>query len=188
MRLKRVAKFSASVTKGLLLTQQATLSQIVCGLLFCRSLLLAEIARGFETNLAFPHNLKRIARFVSNLELTRFCGQVTINQKGVHNAKITSTLSRRVPSKMVALVLAGRSPQQLAKEFEPTAQAISNWVKQADLDQGHRDDGLTSTEGDELQPLRLENRSLKEERDILKKAAAWFARETNSIPGDSSSL
>ena len=89
--------------------------------------------------------------------------------------------------RIVALVRAGRSPQQLAKEFEPTAQAISNWVKQADLDQGSRDDGLTSTEREELQRLRRENRRLKEEREILKKAAAWFARETNSIPSDSSS-
>ena len=89
--------------------------------------------------------------------------------------------------KMVELVRAGRSPQQLAKEFEPSAQAIRNWVKQADLDQGRREDGLTSTDKDELQRLRRENRRLKEERDILKKAAAWFARETNSIPGESSS-
>lgn len=69
MRLKRIAKFSASVTKGLLPTQQATLSQMVCGLLFCRSLILAEIARGFETQVAFSHNLKRVARFVSNPRL-----------------------------------------------------------------------------------------------------------------------
>lgn len=89
--------------------------------------------------------------------------------------------------RMVELVRAGRSPQQLAKEFEPSAQAISNWVKQTDLDEGRRDDGLTSTERDELQRLRRENRRLKEEREILKKAAAWFARETNSIPDSSSS-
>jgi transposase len=89
--------------------------------------------------------------------------------------------------RMVELVRAGRSPQQLAKEFEPTAQAISNWVKQADLDHGRRDDDLTSTEREELQRRRRENRRLKEEREILKKAAAWFARETNSIPGESSS-
>lgn len=89
--------------------------------------------------------------------------------------------------RMVELVRAGRSPQQLAKEFEPSAQAISNWVKQAGLDQGLRDDGLTTTERDELQRLRRENRRLKQEREILKKAAAWFARETNSVPGSSSS-
>jgi transposase len=89
--------------------------------------------------------------------------------------------------KMVELVRAGRSPQQLAKEFEPSAQAIRNWVKQADLDEGRRDDGLTSSDKDELQRLRRENRRLKEEREILKKAAAWFARESNSIPDSSSS-
>lgn len=88
--------------------------------------------------------------------------------------------------RMVELVRAGRSPQQLAQEFEPSAQAIRNWVKQADLDAGYRDDGLTSDERDELQRLRRENRRLKEERDILKKAAAWFARETHSLPGESS--
>jgi transposase len=65
---------------------------------------------------------------------------------------------------MVELVRAGRPPQQLAKEFEPSAQAISNWVKQAGLDEGRRDDGLTSSERDELQRLRRENRRLKEER------------------------
>jgi transposase len=75
----------------------------------------------------------------------------------------------------------------LAKEFEPSAQAIRNWVIQADLDEGRRDDGLTSTQRDELLRLRRENRRLKEEREILKKAAAWFARETNSIPDPSSS-
>lgn len=66
MRLKRIAKFTASVTKGLLPSQQATLSQMACGVLLCRSLILAEIARGFETKVAFPHNLKRVERFVSN--------------------------------------------------------------------------------------------------------------------------
>lgn len=58
--------------------------------------------------------------------------------------------------RIVELVRAGRSPQQLAKEFEPSAQAIRNWVKQADLDQGLRDDGLATTERDELL-LRLAN-------------------------------
>src|SRR6185295_17589122 len=69
MRLKRIAKFTSSVTKGLLPTQQATLSQMLCGVLCCRSLILAEIARGFETVVAFPHNLKRVARFVANPRL-----------------------------------------------------------------------------------------------------------------------
>ena len=84
--------------------------------------------------------------------------------------------------RMVELVRAGREPEELAKEFEPSAQAIRNWVKQADLDGGRRDDGLTSAEREELRRLRRENRQLREEREILAKAAAWFARETGSIP------
>ena len=83
---------------------------------------------------------------------------------------------------MIELVRAGRTPEELAKEFEPTAQAIRNWVKQADLDEGKREDGLTSAEREELRRLRRENRQLREEREILAKAAAWFARETGSVP------
>lgn len=83
---------------------------------------------------------------------------------------------------MVELVRAGREPEELAKEFEPSAQAIRNWVKQVDLDEGRRDDGLTSAEREELRRLRRENRQLREEREILAKAAAWFARETGSVP------
>jgi len=66
MRLKRISKFTQSVTKGLLSSQQATLSQVVCGLVVCRSLILAEIARCFQTQTEFPHNLKRVWRYVSN--------------------------------------------------------------------------------------------------------------------------
>jgi len=84
--------------------------------------------------------------------------------------------------RMIELVRAGRKPEELAKEFEPTAQTIWNWLKQADLDSGRRNDGLTTEEQEELRRLRRENRQLREEREILKKAAAWFARETGSIP------
>ena len=87
---------------------------------------------------------------------------------------------------MIELVRAGRTPEQLAKEFEPTAQAIRNWVRQADRDEGLRKDGLTTSEREELNRLRRENRQLRQEREILAKAAAWFARETDSIPPRSS--
>jgi|ERR1700734_3320359 transposase len=83
---------------------------------------------------------------------------------------------------MVELVRAGRDPEQLAQEFEPSAESIRNWVKQADRDEGRREDGLTTAEREELRRLRRENRQLREEREILAKAAAWFARETESIP------
>ena len=88
---------------------------------------------------------------------------------------------------MVELVRAGRTPESLAREFEPTAESIRNWVRQADRDEGRRDDGLTSSEREELSRLRREVRQLKIEREILAKAAAWFARETDSVPPKSSS-
>lgn len=88
--------------------------------------------------------------------------------------------------RIIELVRAGRTPESLAREFEPTAQCIRNWVRQADRDEGRRSDGLTTEERTELQRLRRENATLREEREILKKAAAWFARETGSIPPGSS--
>ncbi len=84
---------------------------------------------------------------------------------------------------MVELVRSGRTPEELAREFEPSAGAIRNWVRQAELDEGDRSDGLTTDERKELRRLRRENKQLRLEREILKKAAAWFARESDSIPG-----
>lgn len=66
MRFKRVSKFTQSVTKGLLTSQQATLSHIVSSMLVCRSLCLAELARCFQSSTDFRHNLKRVWRYVSN--------------------------------------------------------------------------------------------------------------------------
>ena len=91
---------------------------------------------------------------------------------------------RRYPpefrQQMVDLVRSGRSPGSLAREFEPSDQTIRNWVAQTDRDEGRREDGLTTPEREELGRLRRDNRRLREEREILKKAAAWFARETES--------
>jgi transposase len=84
--------------------------------------------------------------------------------------------------RMIELVRSGRTPQELAREFEPSAQTICNWIAQADRDEGHREDGLTTAEREELNRLRREVKQLKLEREILSKAAAWFARETNAIP------
>lgn len=88
---------------------------------------------------------------------------------------------------IMELVRAGRTPEELEKQFEPRAQTIRNWVSQADRDSGKRQDGLTSAERDELSRLRRENRQLKLEREILAKAAAWFARETGALPDKGSS-
>ena len=85
-------------------------------------------------------------------------------------------------ARMVELVRSGRTPEELSREFEPSAQSISNWVRQAERDQGVRQDGLTTDEKEELRRLQRENRILREEKEILKKAAAWFAEETGSTP------
>jgi len=69
--------------------------------------------------------------------------------------------------KMVELLRTWRTQGELAKEFEPTVQAIRNWVRQAELDEGLRQDGLTTDEREELGRLRRENRQLKMEREIL---------------------
>ena len=83
---------------------------------------------------------------------------------------------------LVELVRAGRTPEELSREYEPTAQSIWNWVRQAERDGGVRQDGLTTEEQEELRRLRREVRVLREEKEILKKAAAWFAEETGSTP------
>lgn len=83
---------------------------------------------------------------------------------------------------IVALAQNGRPPKDLAEEFEPGEATIRHWLKQADLDDGVRDDGLTTKERGEICRLRKENRRLQQERDILAKAAAWFARETDAVP------
>jgi len=88
---------------------------------------------------------------------------------------------------MVELVRAGKSPEELAKEFEPTANTIRTWAVQADRDEGRRQDGLTTQEREELRRLRRELRQVKLEREILAKATAWFARETGSIPSGGTS-
>jgi transposase len=87
---------------------------------------------------------------------------------------------------MVELVRAGRTPAELSREFGPSAWTIGLWVKQADRDVGKGDGGLTTTEREELVRLRRENRQLKVEREILSKAAAWFANESTATPKRSS--
>ena len=86
--------------------------------------------------------------------------------------------SAELQEQLVRLARSGRSPKELSREFEPSEQTIRNWVKQAELDEGSRNDGLTTDERAELARLRRENARLKEEGEILSKPAAWFAQET----------
>ena len=85
-------------------------------------------------------------------------------------------------SRILELVRAGRTPEELAEEYEPTAQTIRNWLRQAELDPVQRQGGLTSDEKAELLRLRRENARLREEREILEKAAAWFASRSGKLP------
>lgn len=100
-----------------------------------------------------------------------------------HHAPYPPEFRRR----LIELARGGRSPEELAREFEPTEQTIRNWIAQAERDEGTRRDGLTTDEREELTRLRRENRVLREEKEILKKAAAWFAGETGSTPSKRSS-
>ena len=104
-------------------------------------------------------------------------------------AKTRLPYSPEFRRQMVELVRAGRDPDDLAREFEPTAQSIRNWIARADKKDGRQADvppGLNAAERDELSRLRRENKQLRVERDILSKAAAWFARETGTLPSGSS--
>src|SRR5204862_6875549 len=87
---------------------------------------------------------------------------------------------------LVQLVQRGRSPEELEREFEPSAQTMRHWAAHAERDAGRRTDGLTTDQRLELHELRRDNARLREEREILKDAAAGFARETATIPHGSS--
>jgi transposase len=76
----------------------------------------------------------------------------------------------------------GKTKTAIAQELGISLEALRAWLRQAELDAGERHDGLTSEELAELRRLRRENKILREEREILVKAAAFFARETNSLP------
>ena len=78
------------------------------------------------------------------------------------------------------LVRQGRSIPDVAESLGITAQSLRNWKRQDERDRGERDDGLTSAEREELRRLRRENKRLEQERDILKRATALFARETET--------
>jgi transposase len=87
--------------------------------------------------------------------------------------------SPQLRARLIELARAGRTPEELGRQFKPSAQTIRNWLKQADRDEGRRADGLTTEDREEVRRLRREV--------ILRKAAAWFARETSSLPSRDSS-
>jgi transposase-like protein len=83
---------------------------------------------------------------------------------------------------LVELARSGRTLSSLAKEFKVTDITIRSWLRQADLDTGRRTDGLTTEEKQELARLRKEVAKLRQERDILEQATAWFAQRAVGAP------
>lgn len=113
--------------------------------------------------------------------------------KGVVMPRTRPRYSPEFRRQIVDLVRSGRDPSDLAREFEPSSQAIRNWVSQADRQEGRTAPkpatvvpAMTADEREELTRLRRENKQLRVERDILSRAAAWFARETGAVPSGSS--
>jgi len=86
--------------------------------------------------------------------------------------------SKQFKTETVALIrTSGKSVPQVCRDLDLAESVVRRWLTQADIDDGRRE-GLTTAEREELSKLRKEVRVLREERDILKKAAAYFARET----------
>ena len=121
-----------------------------------------------------------------SLDLTRFRGYLTLWEGGIHDVEITKPLCAGIPATDDRAGSRRAQPEELAREFEPSAQTIRNWAAQVDRDESRRSDGLTTEEREELRRLRRDNRRLREEREILAKATAWFARETDSRKSSSS--
>jgi transposase len=92
--------------------------------------------------------------------------------------KTRRQFSRQFRAETVALIRSsGRSVPQVCRDLDLAESMVRRWLAQAEIDEGRRE-GLTTAEREELTKLRKEVRVLREERDILKKAAAYFARET----------
>jgi transposase len=80
----------------------------------------------------------------------------------------------------IELLRQGRTPGELAKSLGVSPPTLRNWRRQDQLDHGERDDGVTTDEREELARLRRENTRLRQERDLLKRAAAFFATENGT--------
>jgi transposase len=94
--------------------------------------------------------------------------------------KTRSAYPEQFRREAIELLRAGRSPRELSESLGVSQQTLRNWRRQDQVDRHERDDGLTGDEREELRRLRRENARLTQERDLLKRAAAFFAKETET--------
>jgi len=124
------------------------------------------------------------------LEFPRFRGHSCKLKESVEMPRTRPAYPPEFRAQLVALARTGRSVEQLAREFEPSAHTIRTWLRAADRRGGDKAvaaDALSEAERVELQRLRREVRQLRQERDILAKAAAWFAQNDATSSRSSSS-
>ena len=101
---------------------------------------------------------------------------IIMENMGKKRARPRRSFTPEFKAEIVELCQRGdRTVRQVSQDFDLTETAVRDWVKQADLDAGTRSDGLSSDEKAELAALRRENRRLREDVDILKRATAFFA-------------
>ena len=120
----------------------------------------------------------------AEVEFPRFSGHLTTCAAGrermVSVPKTRPAYPEEFRREAIELLRAGRTPRELAESLGVSQQTLRNWRRQDQLDRHERDDGLTSDEREELRRLRRENARLTQERDLLKRAAAFFAKETET--------
>jgi transposase len=101
-----------------------------------------------------------------------------MEEQGERKRRVRRSFTDAYKAKVVALCRAsGKTVTEVCRDLDLSPTAVRHWVEQADADAGKRE-GLTTAERQELGQLRREVRALREERDLLKRAAAFFARET----------
>ena len=128
-----------------------------------------------------------LARTGQTLDLTRFGGDLKTWGESPEQEVTMPTSHPPYPPEFRAEAIrlirtSGKSMAQIARELEVSTETLRLWRKQADIDAGLRHDGLTTEESEEVRQLRREIKRLREEREILVKAAAFFAKETGQTP------
>jgi hypothetical protein len=112
------------------------------------------------------------------MELTRLRGHLPVVAGGVHDGRHDGPVHAGVQAAEGGVGAHWAHTGLFVQGICPSAMTIGTWVKRAERDESKGDGGLTSAEREEMTRLRRENRKLREAREILSKAAAWFATES----------